>query len=167
VNPRTEALHHSQAVQRSQPAWLFATFFGAGFFPKGPGTAGSAAAILVALPLIALGAPAWSFGVLSLVFLWPAIASATVVARESGRKDPQIVVIDEVVGQWLTLAGAQQLNWRTVLAAFILFRLFDILKPPPVRLLERIPAGAGIVLDDMGAGVYGALVLFLLGWFNR
>jgi len=89
-----------------------------------------------------------------------------VVARESGMKDPQIVVIDEVLGQWLTLAGALRVNWRSVLLAFALFRFFDIVKPPPIRLIERLPGGAGIVLDDMMAGVYGALVLFLLGWFN-
>jgi len=88
-----------------------------------------------------------------------------VVARESGRKDPQIVVIDEVVGQWITLAGAPRINWRSLLIAFALFRLFDIFKPPPVRNLERLPGGTGIVLDDAAAGVYAALALFAAGWY--
>jgi len=106
------------------------------------------------------------FAILAIVGLYPAIWASGVVATQSGRKDPQIVVVDEVVGQWLTLAGAMRLNWRSLLLAFALFRLFDILKPLPVRLFERIPGGAGIVLDDMMAGVYGAVVLFCLGWSN-
>ncbi len=75
-------------------------------------------------------------------------------------------MIDEVLGQWLTLAGALRFNWLMFAFAFGLFRLFDIWKPPPIRLIEQMPGGAGIVLDDMMAGVYGALVLFLAGWFN-
>src|SRR5436305_15169356 len=87
-------------------AWLLGTWFGCGYFPKSPGTAGSAAAILIGLPLIALGCtPVW-FAFLALLLLSPAIWAAGLVAVESGRKDPQIVVVDEVVGQLLTLAGA-------------------------------------------------------------
>jgi len=89
-----------------------------------------------------------------------------VLARSKGRKDPGLVVIDEVVGQWITLAGAATLNWKSWLAAFLLFRAFDIFKPPPVRQLEALPGGTGIVMDDCMAGVYGALVLFAAGWFN-
>ena len=63
-------------------------------------------------------------------------------------------------------AGAPLLNWKGLLAGFFLFRLFDIWKPVPVRNLEALPAGFGIVLDDVMAGVYGALVLFLMGCFN-
>ena len=82
------------------------------------------------------------------------------------RKDPGIVVVDEVLGQWITLAGAASLNWKSWLAAFCLFRLFDIWKPPPVRQLEALPSGAGIVADDVMVGIYGALVLFVMGCFN-
>jgi phosphatidylglycerophosphatase A len=145
---------------KTKSAWVLATFFGAGYFPKGPGTAGSVAAILIAWPLTLAGFTNASFALLALASLWPAIAASGRVAVESGRKDPQIVVIDEVLGQWLTLGGALRLNWRSLLIAFALFRFFDILKPPPIRLIERVPGGAGIVLDDMMAGVYGALVLF-------
>ncbi len=143
--------------------FLIATWFGCGYSPKAPGTVGSLAAILIAWPL---GFTNLGFAALSILALWPAIHAAGVVARETGRKDPQIVVVDEVLGQWLTLGGALRLNWRSFLLAFILFRLFDILKPPPIRLIERIPGGAGIVLDDMAAGIYAALVLFTMGWFN-
>jgi phosphatidylglycerophosphatase A len=76
------------------------------------------------------------------------------------------VVVDEVSGQWLTLAGAVALNWKSWILALILFRIFDIWKPWPVRRLERLPAGRGIMADDIMAGVYGALVLFAAGCFN-
>jgi len=151
---------------RWSPAWMFATWFGCGFSPQAPGTVGSLAAVLIAFPLIHLGFGRWHFLLLSLVLLYPGIRAADVVARESGRKDPQIVVVDEVLGQWLTLAGAMRMNWLSLLIGFGLFRLFDIWKPPPIRRIERLPGGSGIVLDDMMAGVYGALVLFLMGWFN-
>ena len=88
------------------------------------------------------------------------------VAKESGRKDPQIVVVDEVLGQWLTLGGATRLNWKSLLLALLLFRIFDILKPPPVRLFERIPGGAGIVLDDMMA-FYGGYEPIRIAIFRR
>ena len=78
-----------------------------------------------------------------------------------GVEDPSCVVIDEVAGQLLALVGAS-LHWNSLLAAFILFRAFDILKPPPVRQLERIPEGAGIMLDDVGAGLYALAVMQLL-----
>jgi phosphatidylglycerophosphatase A len=148
------------------PAWLVATWFGCGYAPKAPGTVGAVAAILLAWPLSRFGMNRVGFLLLSLTALYPAIMAAEIVARESGRKDPQLIVIDEVLGQWLTLAGALRFNWRSLLFALVVFRFFDILKPPPIRLIERVPGGAGIVLDDMMAGAYGALVLFILGWFN-
>ena len=152
---------------KSKSAWLAATWFGCGYSPKVPGTVGSAAAILLAWPLSLIGFNNLGFLVLSLGALYPAIRAAGIVAKESGLKDPQIVVIDEVLGVWLTLSGALRFNWRSFLFAFVLFRFFDILKPPPIRLIERVPGGAGIVLYDMMAGAYAALVLFVLGWFNR
>jgi phosphatidylglycerophosphatase A len=90
------------------------------------------------------------------------IPAATRVARGAGIKDPQFVVIDEVAGQLVALI-AVPLAWETFIAGFILFRIFDILKPPPVRQLEAIPEGSGIVLDDVAAGIYalGVMHLFL------
>ena len=96
----------------------------------------------------------------------PGIWAAGRTARACGQKDPSRVVIDEVLGQWVTLAGATALNWKSWLAAFILFRLLDIWKPAPVRQLESLPGGYGIVADDIMAGLYGALVLFTAGCFN-
>jgi len=153
----------------SQLARLFATWFGCGYFPKGPGTVGSVAAILVVIPWAS--ATGWHqvpIAALALAALFPAIWAADRMARDTGSKDPQTVVVDEVVGQWIALAGAPNLqDWKWWLAAFVLFRAFDIFKPPPVRALEKIPGGAGIVLDDVMAGVYAALVLALAGWFNQ
>ena len=151
---------------KTDPASLFATWFGCGHFPKGPGTAGSLGALVVALPLVYIGLPPLGFLVLSLALLYPAIAAASSVAVRSGVKDPQIVVVDEVLGQWITLAGASALNWKSFLLAFALFRFFDILKPPPIRRLERIPGGTGIILDDVLAGVYGAIGLAIAGRFG-
>ncbi len=149
------------------PAFWFATWFGCGLAPKAPGTFGSLGALIVAWPLIFHHGwqPLW-FGGLAIAILYPAIQSATSVSVATGRKDPQIVVVDEVVGQWLTLAGATRLTPLSVLFAFILFRLFDIWKPAPVRRLEKLPAGTGIVLDDAMAGIYGAVILYVLGKFN-
>lgn len=110
--------------------------------------------------------PALAFGLLAAVLVLPGVWAAGVTAREMDKKDPGVVVIDEVVGQWLTLAGAMRLNWKSWLAAFLLFRLFDVWKPPPARRFERLPGGIGIVADDVMAGFYAALVLFAAGWFN-
>lgn len=154
-------------MKSSRLATVFATWFGCGYSRVAPGTVGSLAAILVAWLLSRIGFTAVHFLVFSLVLLYPAIRSATVVAARAGRKDPQFIVIDEVLGQWLTLAGALRFDPLTFALAFGLFRLFDIWKPPPIRLIEQIPGGAGIVLDDMMAGAYAALVLFLTGWFNH
>ena len=153
--------------ERTSHAWLLATWFGCGYSPVAPGTAGALGAIAVAIPLWRFaGFTNLHFAALSLFALYPAIHVSDIVANESGLKDPQIVVIDEVLGTWLTLAGATHISWISLGLAFLLFRIFDIWKPPPVRQTERLPGGAGIVLDDMVAGLYGALVLFVLGWFN-
>jgi phosphatidylglycerophosphatase A len=103
--------------------------------------------------------------VLSLLVTLIGIPASTRVARASGLKDPQFVVIDEVAGQLITLI-AVPLAWKTFLAGFILFRGFDIVKPPPVRQLEQLPEGTGIVLDDVAAGLYGLIVMHLLLHFG-
>ena len=93
------------------------------------------------------------------------IPAATLEARACGKKDPSHVVIDEVAGQLLTLVACP-IVWQALLAGFILFRAFDIVKPPPVRSLERLPEGTGIVVDDLGAGIYALIVLQLLLHFG-
>jgi phosphatidylglycerophosphatase A len=148
------------------PLWatLTATFFGVGRLHPGPGTWGSAATMLLWAAIAHTLNPALRLPVviaLAIFVILIGIPAATQVARASATKDPQFVVIDEVAGQLIALI-AVPLAWKTFLAGFILFRAFDILKPPPVRQLERLPEGAGIVLDDVAAGLYALLVMQLL-----
>lgn len=152
---------------RVRVARLIATWFGCGYSPWAPGTAGSVAALAIAVALHRYaGFSQWEFAILAVVTLIPAVWAAGVTAADAGIEDPHFVVVDEVIGLWLTLAGATALNWKSYLAALALFRLFDIWKPPPVRQMEALPGGWGINLDDAMAGVYGALVLFAAGRFN-
>ena len=142
-------------------ARLIATWFGCGYAPRAPGTAGSLAAIVIALPLaIFAHFPGWYFAVMAALLFPPAVWAAGVMARKLATEDPQCVVVDEVIGQWIALAGSYTVNWKTCLAAFVLFRLFDIWKPAPVRQLESLPGGWGINADDAMAGVYAAMILW-------
>jgi len=154
------------AAHKTYWAWSVATFFGAGFGKPGPGTWGSVATVLLwaafawlahPTPLILLYALFLLIGFALLL----GIPASTVVARESGRHDPQFVVIDEVAGQAIALLGSHA-NWRHALIALALFRLLDITKPFPARQLEQLPAGWGIVLDDVAAGLYALGVASLL-----
>jgi phosphatidylglycerophosphatase A len=147
-------------------AWAIATFFGAGFLRPGPGSWGSAAAALLwfaagkglhlaPTPMALLTAAAAALAIAL------GVPAATIVEGESPRHDPGHVVIDEVAGQWITLLFSQ-VNLNHLLAGFLLFRVFDILKPPPVRQLEKLPRGWGIVFDDVAAGVYALLLMLAL-----
>jgi len=152
---------------RNSTAFLIATWFGCGYAPKAPGTAGSLAALLIAIALqYYAGSGRWTLLLLTAILLAPGIWAADVVAKQTNTSDPQIVVVDEVIGQWITLAGAATFNWKTWLAAFVLFRLLDMWKPTPARQLESLPGGWGIVADDVMAGLYGALAIFVLDRFH-
>jgi phosphatidylglycerophosphatase A len=149
-------------------ARALATCCGCGHSPKAPGSAGSLCAVLIAWALSQVhGFHPWHLLVIAAALTPAAIWSATTVARLQQRADPQIVVVDEVLGQWITLAAAPALSWPWLLAAFLLFRFFDIVKPWPVRKLEALHGGTGIVADDLAAGAYGWVVLIGAGWFNR
>lgn len=153
-------------------AWVAGTFFGIGLIGKGGGTVASLATLA-----IWWGLAQSSVGATTLALITVAIAvcstligipAGTIVARELGKKDPSEVVIDEVAGQAIALI-AIPLDWKYAIASLILFRAFDIIKPPPVRQLERLPDGTGIMMDDVAAGilslvlVQGARWLHLLG----
>jgi len=144
-------------------AWVAGTFFGAGRLRPGPGTWGSAAAallwLLAAMGLqLAPGPLAWLTLAAAMSALVVGIPAATRVELESGREDPGYVVIDEVAGQWIALIHSR-VNLSHLLAGFLFFRLFDIVKPWPARQLEGLPAGWGIMLDDVAAGVYALLLM--------
>jgi phosphatidylglycerophosphatase A len=148
------------------PVWanLIATFFGIGYLRPGPGTWASAATMLLWAAIASITpelARTPLAIVLAAIVTLVGIPAATRAARAAAKKDPGFVVIDEVAGQLISLI-AVPLQWKTFLAGFILFRVFDILKPPPVRQLERLPEGTGIVLDDVGAGIIALALMQLL-----
>jgi phosphatidylglycerophosphatase A len=152
---------------RRKTAFILAGWFGCGLAPKARGTVGSLAALAIAAAAHYFwGANRWHFLAITAAMTLPAIWASSVVEKELGVEDPQMVVVDEVIGQWLALLGAAQWNWISMLLAFGLFRLFDIWKPFPVRQAEQLPGGTGIVADDVMAGIWAALVLWLAGWFN-
>lgn len=161
-------------------AWAVGTFFGAGLLKPGPGTWGSVAATLLWIaaalsPISRLYLTYTNLGethiarqmfpLLTLLAVVLAtvigIPATTRVAEESGREDPGHVVIDEVAGQWLTLVVCKP-DWPHALVALALFRLFDITKPWPIRKLEALPGGWGIMLDDLAAGLFGLIALLLI-----
>jgi phosphatidylglycerophosphatase A len=155
-----------KTMQKTGWAWTVATWFGAGLLKPAPGTWGSLAAVAL-WALFAWGTHATSTA------LWIAllagivvsialgVPAATIAARESGRKDPGFVVVDEVAGQWIALLGSPA-DWKHGLMALVLFRLFDITKPWPARQLESLPDGWGIVFDDVAAGLYAWGIASLL-----
>ena len=154
------------ASDNRAPVWvsLTATFLGIGYMRPGPGTWASLATTLLfaALAYFLPGSAHIPVAIaLAVLVTIIGIPAATLVARASRTKDPGFVVIDEVAGQLVSLI-AVPLAWKTFLAGFILFRVFDILKPPPVRQLERLPEGSGIMLDDVAAGIYALVVVQLL-----
>jgi len=143
---------------REKVARVLALWFGCGKVPVAPGTAGTLGAIPLYLLLRPHGTIAVAAGALAVtaVGVW----AADVVARETGLKDPQIVVIDEVAGYLVTMLGAPP-TWTGVIAGFVVFRVLDQWKPFPARLAEkRLPGGWGIVMDDVLAGAWGALALY-------
>jgi phosphatidylglycerophosphatase A len=153
-------------LKKTRWAWWVATWFGAGWGKPGPGTYGSVAAVLLwfaaahALRLSGLEL-GWGTAIAAACATAVGIPAATIVAREAGRKDPGFVVIDEVAGQWVALI-AMRPDWRHAVLALALFRLFDIWKPWPIRRLEKLPEGTGIVVDDLAAGVFAWVVGFAL-----
>ncbi len=129
-------------------------WFGAGLFPKAPGTFGTICAIPLIGLLHALGGPWEALGLAATVAA--AVWASDMSRRLIGKPDPRVVVVDEVAGFALTMY-LLPLSWVALVLGFVLFRAFDILKPYPIRLLEGVRGGAGIVLDDLGAGVYALL----------
>jgi phosphatidylglycerophosphatase A len=163
-------------IERAGAAYLLATAGGLGRLPKAPGTWGSLAGLALAWlfsmlksPSIGLG-PAYSLAFYP-VFAWVGLSAAGVwaagrVEQQTGKKDPQEVVVDEVSGQWLALLASPGMllgapGWKYFLAGLILFRVFDITKPFPAGRAESLPGGWGIMADDWVAGAYAAACLWL------
>ena len=152
-------------------SWIIATFFGVGHMRPAPGTWGSLAALLLAWPVHAIGG--WILLTIATVIAFTAGWWATI--RQTAGKDdhdPSEIVIDEVIGQWIALLpvsmGAAMMGanfwalWPGVLAAFVLFRLFDITKPGPVGWADRRDDAFGVMMDDVIAGVLAAIGVMAL-----
>lgn len=152
---------------------LIATSFGCGYWPWGPGTAGAVFGMAVWMPLATGCTPRTVLlATLGLIVVFTALGiwSAGVAERYWGA-DPSRVVMDETVGQWIALLPASVCApaswhdarlWACALGALVLFRFFDIAKPLGVRRMESLPAGTGIMADDILAGIYAAVILHLL-----
>jgi phosphatidylglycerophosphatase A len=140
---------------------FFACGFGAGLSPIAPGTAGTMATIPLAWLLSGLPLPAYLLAVL--IALLFGIYASSVAGNRLGNKDPGVIVWDEMVGFWIAVAFVP-VHWAWWLAAFFLFRLFDIAKPWPVSWADRrLQGGLGIMLDDVIAGIYTAAALWAAG----
>jgi len=152
------------------PLWAtaVATFFWIGRLRPGPGTWAALVTTGLWWLLASHLPPAVHVPLIAVIIAFVlaiGIPASTLEARGCGKKDPSHVVIDEVTGQLVTLIACP-IVWQALLAGFILFRVFDILKPPPIRRLEKLPEGTGIVVDDLGAGVYALICLQLLLHFG-
>jgi phosphatidylglycerophosphatase A len=158
-----------EPIQRTPWAWTVATFIGIGNLRPGPGTWASVATVLLwmaAAHFTHIGPH--NFAALTLLTLVIVTAigipASTITAREAGRDDPGFVVIDEVAGQLFALLALSP-TWLHAALALALFRLFDIAKPWPIRKLERLHGGTGIMLDDLAAGFLAHLCAHLLTHF--
>jgi len=145
---------------RSSFAVAFASFGYVGFAPVAPGTVGAAAAIPFFV-LLRWAGSAWLEIVVCAVIVVAGAWSARLTERALGVEDPGPVVIDEVVGMLVSLLFLPG-TWPVIVAAFVAFRVFDIVKPWPARRLEHIPGGWGVMADDVMAGVYANLAVQIL-----
>ena len=136
----------------------FGTGLGTGYAPIAPGTAGSLLG-LVLFFLFPLNG--WYWLVITVLVFFIGVWTSTIIEKEKG-EDPPIVVIDEVVGQWVALLFIPFYSLKIYILAFLLFRLFDVRKPPPIDQSQRLKAGYGIMIDDVLAGIYANIILQLI-----
>jgi len=144
---------------------LLATALGAGYSPVAPGTCGTAVAVPLVWALSSLAMWQWVLVAVAITALGIAVAHRA--DRAWGTHDSQRIVIDEVAGYCITMIPVDRGHWAPLACGFVVFRFFDIVKPPPVRWLDQhLPGGWGVVLDDAAAGVMGAVVMLLLAHFG-
>lgn len=147
---------------------LICTSCGVGFLPLAPGTWGALFGILLWLPLYIWATPVVAVGVTMaavIIFNFLGIWSSNVAEKYWGH-DPVVACIDETVGQWLALVPVLPgCPWWEIVLAFVLFRLLDIYKPLGIRATENLPGGLGMMADDLLAGLYPAILIFLINQF--
>lgn len=167
--PSSQQSHMARSFS-DRLAVVIASSFGVGFSPIAPGTAGSVVSVLAWLALhhwcpsaLRISIHLIWLGALCLVGIW----ACTRCESWFGKVDPQQAVVDEVVGQQIAYVGLVALDWRALLLGFALFRLFDVWKPYPIRKLQHLKGGVGVMLDDVLAGFYAFVILFLIRrWLN-
>ena len=142
--------------------WI-ATCFKVGYLPLAPGTWGSIFAILVWWvflkdldPLI--------FGIIIILFFFIGIIVSNVIIDQNDNNDPSYIIIDELVGQWLALWILPD-GYFYIIIAFILFRFFDIIKPWPIRFMEQLPKGLGVMCDDLAAGLITLILTQIINFY--
>src|SRR5688500_8236818 len=144
---------------------VIATALGAGYSPIAPGTCGTAVAVPLAFALSDL--PTWQFTLLTVLITAIAIWAADRADRAWGTHDSGRIVIDEVAGYLVTMTFVDRSHWIPLAVGFVVFRVFDIVKPPPVRWLDQnLPGGFGVVLDDIAAGLLGMVTMIALDRFG-
>lgn len=142
-----------------------ATALGAGYSPIAPGTCGTA--VTVPLAYVLAPVPLWHYALVVLGLTAIAIWAAGRADQAWGTHDSGRIVIDEVVGYLATVALVDRGHWVPLVAGFVVFRFFDIAKPPPIRWLDQnLPGGFGVVLDDIAAGIFGMVVMVALDRFG-
>ena len=150
-------------------AKAISTVGGVGYSPFAPGTCGTAVTVPLAWALA--GLPWWAFLAVTAAVTLVGIWAADTADRAWGTHDSGRIVVDETAGYLTTVALVDRSRWEVLLVGFVLFRLLDSFKPPPIRWFEdNLPGGAGVVLDDVAAGVMGAAIMVGLhyaGAFDR
>lgn len=139
--------------------YTIASGLGLGYSPVAPGTAGSLLALGIAFYLLH-GSTIFLL-ILTIVIFFAGTLSATYVEKDSQKHDPSLVVVDEMIGMWISLLLVPHI-WWAYLIAFALFRFFDIVKPFPINSLQNLPDGWGIMLDDVGAGIYALIATHII-----
>lgn len=164
-NKAKMSLHSEETKKFPWLPKLLATSFGAGFLPMAPGTWGAIVAVILWLPLYIWCSPTATviITVCAALVYFVAGTWASNVAERYWGKDPVVACADETVGQWIALIPVTCLcPWWEILLSLGLFRFFDIVKPLGIRQMEKLPGGLGMMADDILAGIYSAVLLYIL-----
>ncbi len=148
---------------KTMVAFMLSTGLFVGKIPIAPGTIGTLVGIFPILIYWTRGGQyqLWNEIFITLAVFLIGIWASTVVVETFKDKDPEYVVIDEMAGYMVSMIGFYP-SWQHLLIAFVLFRIFDILKPPPIKMFEKLPSGLGVMADDIIAGIYTWIIMFIL-----
>jgi phosphatidylglycerophosphatase A len=169
----TKASLHKWEFRFKSPAFWFATGFGSGLMRPAPGTWGSLAGVILALGMLFIHMPVFAFMTIMFISFFLGITAINSIEKQTGVHDAPEIVIDEFVGQWIVLIplfNNPHFEWDIILpysiGAFILFRVFDIIKPWPIGWLDkRVRGGFGVMIDDVLAGIFAWIVLEAIYYF--